>query len=892
MTVRNLEFLLRPASVALVGASNTPGSVGAVIARNLLGAGFGGPVMPVNPKHSAVHGVLCYPDVASLPQVPDLAVIATPPETVPGLLAALGVRGTRAAVVVGSGFNAGGAPGRALVQAALEAARPHLLRVVGPNCLGILVPGHGLNASFAQLNPRPGRLAFLAQSGAIVTSVVDWAHERGIGFSHLVSLGDMIDVDFGDLLDYLATDAATQAILLYLETVTHARKFLSAARAASRMKPVVVVKGGRHAEGARAAASHTGALAGSDAVYDAVFRRAGMLRVITLEELFDAVGILGYAQPAKGDRLAILSNGGGAGVLATDALVDHGGPLATLGDDTLARLDAVLPPTWSRGNPVDIIGDATGARYRDALAILLDAPEVDAVLVLHCPTAVASSLEAAQAVVATIGDKPKRAVLTSWIGDLSVRAARALFVDRRIPTYDTPEAAVRAFMYTVRHRRSQELLSQTPPSVPEEFQPDTTRARALIDLALAGGGGWLGEDQSKELLAAYAIPIAAVRHARTPDAAAQAAAEFGAPVALKIRSPDLTHKSAAGGVALDLEDATVVREQAQAMLERLRRSHPEARLEGFTVGPMVWRAGALELIAGMFTDRQFGPVILIGRGGVAVEAIDDTALGLPPLNMYLAAELLADTRVHRELRGAAGRPAADLDAIALTLIKLSQLAADLPEVAELDINPLLADRDGVIALDARVRVEPARGAPGERLAIRPYPKELEEDVTLADGRRLWLRPIRPEDEPALQAAFAHFTPEQIRLRFFVPLKTLSHNAAARLTQIDYDREMALALTERGIPGKAELYGVVRIKADPDVERGEFAIIVREAVTGQGLGHLLMQRIIDYARGRGMREIYGEVLHENRRMLALCDAFGFERRSSADDPMLVHVSLRL
>ena len=517
MSIRNLEFALKPRSVALIGASKRPGSVGAVLARNLFKGGFDGPIMPVNPKYQAIEGVLTYPSIEALPLVPDLAVISTPPETVPGIVEALGRKGTRAAVVITAGFGESKeAAGRERQQALLDAARPYLLRIIGPNCLGILVPGIGLNASFAHLTPAKGPIAFVAQSGAIITSVMDWAERRGIGFSHLVSLGDIADVDFGDMLDYLASDPETGAILLYIEAVTEARKFMSAARAAARMKPTIVVKAGRHAEGARACASHTGAMAGSDAVYEAVFRRAGMLRVYSLDELFDAVEILAMAPRAKGPRMAILSNGGGLAVLATDHLIDEGGVLAELAPQTLDRLNVALPPTWSHHNPVDIVGDAPGSRYAQALSALMEDPGVDAVLALHCPTAVASGTEAAQALIEARGERRDPTLITSWVGDGAAQEARRMFRAHGIPSYATPGQAVRAFMYLVNYRRSQELLMQTPPSVPEEFTPDTEAARILIARALGEGRAWLTEPEAKALLAAYGVPAIATRIAQTP----------------------------------------------------------------------------------------------------------------------------------------------------------------------------------------------------------------------------------------------------------------------------------------------------------------------------------------------------------------------------------------
>lgn len=893
MTIRNLDYLFNPQSVALIGASTQPGSVGAVLARNLFGAGFSGPVMPVNPKYVAVEGVLAYKDVASLPLAPDLAVIATPPDTVPRLIAELGARGTRAAVVITAGFKeTGNSRGAALQQAMLEAAQPHLLRVVGPNCVGIMVPGRGLNASFAHLSPRRGRLAFVAQSGAVITAVMDWAQPRGVGFSHLVSLGDVVDVDFGDMLDYLAGDPETDAILLYMEAVVNARKFMSAARAAARVKPVVVVKAGRSLAAARAAASHTGALAGNDAVYDAVFRRAGMLRVHTLDELFTAAEILATTRLPAGDRLAIISNGGGIGIMATDALAFMGGRLAELAPQTLAALDRVLPSTWSHGNPVDIIGDAPPQRYEAALAPLLQDPGVDAVLALHAPVAVANGVEAAQAVVRAVKAQPGKTLVTSWVGDQVARAGRQVFAEHRIGTCRTPEEAVRAFMYLERYRSGRLALMETPPSVPEQFEPDAETARAVCRRAVEAGREWLSPDEVAALLRAYRIPQVQPHHADTPTAAAEAAAQIGAPVALKIRSPDIIHKTDVGGVALDLPNAQAVQRAAELMLERVTKNRPDAHIDGFQVEPMLDRSRSHELIVGIAVDPQFGPCVLFGQGGTAVEVLNDTALGLPPLNMRLAFDLMRQTRVHHLLKGHRGIPGANLGAVAQTLIKVAQLAADVAELAELDINPLLAGPDNVLAVDARVRVASVPDPSVPRLAIRPYPKSLEKPVVIGDGRHVLLRPILPEDEPPLQRSFERLTPEQVRLRFFVPMKELGHTLAARLTQIDYDREMALILTERGIPGTTEIFGVVRIAADPDNERAEYAVVVPEHMTGQGLGALLMREIIDYAASRGIREIWGDVLRENAAMLGLVRKLGFRVADDPDDPSLVRVTLDL
>jgi len=891
MTIRNLESVFEAKSVALVGASKEPGSLGAVLAHNLFNFGFDGPIMPVNPRHSAVEGVLTYPDAAALPMVPDLAVIATPPKTVPGLIAAFAERGTKAAVVITAGFGEHDADGPTLRQEILDAAKPHTMRIVGPNCLGVMVPGIGLNASFAHRAPRKGQLAIVAQSGAVLASVLDWATTRGIGFSHFVSLGDMCDVDFGDMLDYLATEVEVRAVLLYIESVTHARKFMSAARAAARIKPVIVVKSGRHAAGARAAASHTGALAGLDAAYDAAFRRAGMLRVVETGELFDAVETLAMARPVHGDRLAILTNGGGFGVLATDALMDQGGILAELAPAMVERLNGVLPPTWSHANPVDIIGDAPGARYADALGALLEDPGSDAILVLNCPTAIASGTDAARAVVDTVGDR-RDCVLTSWLGDEGAREARRMFAEHGLPSYDTPDRAVRAFMHMVNYRRNQESLTETPPSVPEDFTPDTDAARRAIEAALDDGREWLTEPEAKAVMAAYAIPVVPTHTAPDPEMAARLAANLATPVALKILSKDITHKSDVGGVALDLRAPAAVRDAAEGMLARVRETHPEADLSGFTVQPMVDRPGAFELIVGVVEDQQFGPLVLFGHGGTGVEVIDDFALALPPLNMHLARQAIARTRIHQLLKGYRDRPAVALDDVALTLIKVAQMVIDFGEIVELDINPLLADEFGVMALDARIRVRRAQGPSAARLAIRPYPKELEENIRLEDGTELILRPVRPEDEPAFQDLFAHLSADAVRLRFFGPKKALTHPFAARMTQIDYDREMALVLAEPGTAGRAAVHAAVHIAADPDGIRAEYAIMVRSDMSGRGMGPLLMDRIIAYGKARGLKEISGEVLRANAPMLKVCDRFAFTRHPNPDDPGVVEVRLTL
>ncbi|MES2150950.1 MAG: bifunctional acetate--CoA ligase family protein/GNAT family N-acetyltransferase [Pseudomonadota bacterium] len=877
MSIRKLQSLFAPASVALIGASDRPHSVGATVLRNLLAGGFAGPVYAVNPRHQKLDGCTVYPDVAALPEAPELAVICTPPATLAGIVAELGRRGTRAAIILTAGLDA------TQRQALLAAARPTMLRLLGPNCVGLLVPAIGLNASFAHTGARPGRIAFVSQSGALVTGVLDWAAARGIGFSKFISLGEGADVDFGDLLDYLASDPDTGAILLYVEGVRQARKFMSAARAAARSKPTLVLKGGRVAEGARAAASHTGALAGSDQVFDAAIRRAGMLRVFSTEDLFGAVETLARARPLGGERLAILTNGGGPGVLATDALVSGGGQLASLSPASVAALDAMLPATWSRANPVDIIGDAPVERYRQALEWLLGAPGADAVLLLHAPTAIVPSAEIALA-LAPLVRAAERTVLACWLGGESVLQARRILSEAGAACYDTPEEAVAGFLQLVQYRRNQALLMEVPAAAAGAPPGARAAARAIIDAALGQGRAMLGASESLALLGAYGIAVQATARAASVAAALDQAARIGYPVALKIVSPEVSHKSEVGGVALELGSPEALAAAAGQMQARLAALRPDARFDGFALQAMARRPQAIELIVGVARDPVFGPVILFGQGGVAVELVGDTALALPPLNRVLARDLVGRTRVARLLAGYRGRPPADQAALETLLVRVSQLVAELPELLELDLNPLLADSAGVLVLDARVRLQDGPGG-GAALAIRPYPAELEERVAW-DGAELLLRPVRPEDGPAHLAFCAALDPEDVRLRMFAPVRALSPAQLARFTQIDYDREMAFIALREG-----QILGVARVVADPDNCEAEFAITVRSALKGRGLGPLLMARLIAYCRARGTRRMVGEALPYNARLLAMVRKLGFTVRPDASGDS-VHLQLAL
>ena len=894
MTVRNLDLMFRPSSVALVGASAREGSVGRAVAENLLQGGFSGDVWLVNRRHGTVLGQKSYRHIGDLPAAPDLAVVATPAETVEDIVRDLAAKGCRAVVIITAEFGEGGdAAGQARGQALLDLAKPHLMRLIGPNCVGLMVPPLGLNASFAPGRVLPGNLAFVSQSGAIITAVADWATDRGIGFSHMVSMGGMLDVDLGDVLDYLAEDRDTHAVLLYAEAVTNARKFMSAARALARAKPVIVMKSGRHPEGAQAAASHTGALAGSDQVYDAAFRRAGFVRVHSMDEMFAAVETLALAHPPRTGHLCIVSNGGGAGVLATDSLIDYGGRLATLAEDTVARLDGVLPATWSGANPVDIIGDAPPERYAAALDAVADDPDTGAILVLNAPTALGSSSGAATAVAEWAGAQQHTSILASWLGGEKARKAQAIFAEAGVPSYDTPKDAVRAFMHLVEYYRRRESLMQTPPLRAGGPSPDRGAVSAIVATVRREGRTLLTEPEAKAVLAAYHIPVARTETAADAAEAARVAAGFPGPYALKILSRDISHKTDVGGVALNLPNPAAVGDAAAAMAVRIREAAPDARLDGFTVQEMVSRPGAIELIVGLATHAPFGPVLLVGQGGTAAEAIADTAMALPPLNPLLAEEALRRLRLWRLLRGYRDRPAVNLDAVSEVMMHLSTLAADIADIAELDINPLLADEDGVIALDARILLTPEPADVAERashFAIRPYPTELQTPLEL-EGRPYFLRPVRPEDENALVAAFREMSRDDVRLRFFSVIKALNHTMAARLTQIDYDREMAFVLFE-GSDDTGAALGIARFSADPDFETAEFAITVRGGGHGKGYGRALMDQLIAYARRHGIGELFGIVLADNRAMLGLARSLGFSQAHDLSEPGVVRVSLRL
>lgn len=896
MSTFGLDRIFAPRSVAIIGGSPRPSSIGGIVLRNIAGCGFAGEVAVINPKYAAIDGKRTYPDLRAVPFVPDLVVITAPAPAIPAILGEAGERGVAGAVIISSGLGHGEG---SIAAAAAATARRYKMRIVGPNCLGMMFPGVKLNASFAARHPAPGTLALISQSGAIAAAMVDWGAEKSVGFSGIVSIGDQLDVDVADLLDYFALDDKTQAILLYLEAVADAAKFMSAARAAARLKPVVVVKSGRMAQGAKAAATHTGALAGSDAVYDAAFRRAGLLRVLDLRELFDCAELLGrHVRAPEGNKLALLTNGGGLGILAVDRLAELGGTAVALSAETAAKLDAVLPSNWSKANPVDISGDADADRYLAALDVLLADPANDAVLVMNVETGVAPASGIAQAVAdRVLADRarrysPSKPVLVAWVG--TDQQVAPIFDKAGTPHFPTEDDAVRAFMHLVKHREAMTALMATPPNVSALFTPDVKAARGIIAGAMKEGRAWLDPIEIAGLFKAYDIAMVPTLAAGSPDDAAAKADAFlsqGLAVAVKILSRDITHKSDVGGVMLGMTTKDAVREAAASVIAKAKRARPEARIDGVMIQPMIARANARELILGIADDPTFGPVIVFGRGGTAVEVINDKALALPPLDMNLAHDLVNRTRVVRRLGAYRDVPAVPPDAVPLTLVKLSQMAADCPEIHGLDINPLIADESGVLALDARVALRaPARLFAGNRrFAVRPYPTEWERQLVLRDGSKVDVRPMRPEDEPAIVSLLQHVTAEDIRLRFFHSMKEFSHQFVGRLTQLDYARAMAFVALD---PVSREIIGVVRLHSDSRYEKGEYAVLLRSDLKGKGLGWALMQLLIDYARAEGLKSLYGQVLNENTTMLAMCRELGFSVAKDPSEPHIALVSLDL
>ncbi|MDB5500154.1 MAG: GCN5-related N-acetyltransferase [Tardiphaga sp.] len=897
MSIYRLSNLLAPRSVALIGGSPRSGSVGQVVVKNIRDAQFKGSFGVVNPHHREIAGVATVGRLAELPFVPELVVITAPVTFIPDIIEEAGRLGVAGALMISAGLGDGEG---SLAHTVEATARRYGLRLIGPQSIGVMMPNASLNASFAAHMPQSGNLALISQSGAIAAGMVGWAAQRSVGFSGVVSIGDQLDVDIADLIDYFALDAKTRAILLYVEAIKDARKFMSAARAAARTKPVIVVKSGRMAQDAAAAATHTSALANIDAVYDAAFRRAGVLRVSDLRELFDCAETLGRIGAPAGKRLAVLTNGDGIGVLAVDRLIELGGSPATVSPAAHAQLDGVLPRSWSGIGPVNIVGDADAARYVAALEILLADPGNDAILVMNVATAIASAEDIAGAVTQVVKAYNEthrgfaKPVLAVWVG--ADPGIRALLSAAGIPNYPTGGDAVRGFMHLVQHRELVEALAQVPPALPESFVADVDAARAIVATALGEGRRWLDPDEIRRLLQAYQIPMIETFVAADIDEAVRHASAIlagGATVVLKIFSRDIVHKSDVGGVVLNLTSVEAVRQAAAEILARARNLHPQARISGVLVQPMMVRPKARELILGLADDPVFGTVVVFGRGGTAVEIINDKAVALPPLDLPLARDLVDRTRVSRLLAGYRDVPPVQTDAVPLALVRLAQMAADLPEIRELDINPLLVDQHGVLALDARVAVGAVprkfSGKGPANFAVRPWPSQWQRHLDLKDGWRIFVRPIRPEDEPGIHAFLAHVSDADRRLRFFAPMKHFTHAFIARLTQLDYARAMAFVAFDAAT---GEMVGVVRLHSDSLYQSGEYAVLLRSDLKGRGLGWALMQLIIEYARSEGLKRISGDVLHDNTTMLAMCRQLGFEVKSDREDAALCNVSLRL
>ncbi|HEX7219027.1 MAG TPA: bifunctional acetate--CoA ligase family protein/GNAT family N-acetyltransferase [Burkholderiales bacterium] len=885
MLAHYLKPLLAPDSAALVGATEREGALGAIVWRNLAAAGLRGGLYAVNPKHRMLFGQRAYARLQELPRAPDLAVVVTPAHAVERVVGDAAEAGIKAAVILTSGFGETGAEGRALQARVLAAARRGAVRLLGPNCLGVMRTDRGLNATFARTPARPGRLALVSQSGAICGAILDWAAPAEVGFTSVVSLGGAIDVDFGEVLDFLVADEATDAILMYVEGIREARRFVSALRAAARVKPVVALKVGRYASGSRAASSHTGALVGSDAVFDAALRRAGSVRVRTYTQLFAAARVLAGGRAPQGERLAIVTNGGGPGVVAADSASECGVPLAQLSGETVAALDAKLPPQWSRGNPLDIIGDAPPERFGAASAAALADPGVDALLVMYAPVAVTEPEAAAQAVAeAALGSS--KPVLAAWLGDINPNASRRMLESRGIPNFYTPENAVEAFSFLCAYRRNQAQLLQAPPAAAplEEREPDLGAAEALRARARAERRALLTEHESKALLAAFHLPVPRSIPVSSKDEALQAAQAMGYPAVLKILSPDITHKSDAGGVRLDLQSAAMLGAAYDDMMRQVRSLRPQARIEGALLQPMLRFAHAREVLVGVAADAVFGPVISFGAGGVAVEAVRDTAVALPPLNAPLAHDLMQRTRVHRLLAGYRDVPAADLEALAAILVGVSRMVCALPWLLEMDLNPVLAHPGGAMIVDARVVVDIEKREFAPRyghMAIHPYPRELEGEIRARDGRTVRVRPMRPEDAEREKRFFARLSPRSRYQRFMQYLATLSERMLARFTQLDYDRELALvALWED------EFVAVGRYAPNEDGVTAEFALVVADDWQGKGLGRALLERLCDAARAAGYRALYGEILHANREMLDLAAHVGFVESAREGDAVTV------
>ena len=873
----HIQVMFDPKTIALIGATEKEGAVGRTILENLLRS-KGRRIFPVNPHTSKVLDVESYPAIAGVPEHVDLAVVATPARSVPGVVEECGQAGVEGVVIISAGFKEIGEEGTLLESEIDGLRKKYGMRIMGPNCLGFVRPVRGLNATFLRGNPPPGNIAFISQSGALGSAILDWAVGAGIGFSMFASLGSMIDVDFGDMIDFLGDDEATRSILIYMEGVGNARKFMSAARAFARRKPIIILKPGRFVESARAAHSHTGAMAGDDAVYEAAFRRAGAVRVGEIAELFNAAQVLDSKRLPAGPRLAIVTSAGGPGVMATDALIHLGGELAELSDESMKQLNTLLPPYWSKANPIDVLGDATVERFTKALAICLGDPMVDGVLVIYVPLDSAPSAQVAQ-VVADNAKNTSKPVIASWMGARDVEEGKRIFVENSIPHYDTPEEAVRTYLNMCKYKRHLDELYETPDELPTQQAPAKERLKELLKMVLKEGRTLLSEEESKDFLMTYDIPVTPAQLACDSEAAKSMAEKVGYPVVIKVVSPDISHKSDVGGVIMGIDSSAALKEAYEKLMQRVKKRAPAAAIMGIAVEKMITDVD-YELILGAKKDKDFGSVILFGMGGTTAEFIKDFSIGLPPLNRTLAKMLIQDTKVYKMLQGFRGKPPADFEGIEEIIINFSNLIVDFPEISEIDINPLAISNGKASALDARIIIdrnyEAAGRSPYPHLIITPYPTKYIKPWQLTDGTAVLLRPIRPEDEPAEHEMLSTLSPETLRARFFSAIKDISHEWLILFCNIDYDRHMAI-VAELRENGKKKMIGVARLFMNPDLTSGEVAVLVHDRFQGKGLGYKLVAVLIEIARERGLEDIRADVLTENEKMLRIFRRLGFTTR---------------
>lgn len=888
----SLERMFNPKVVALIGATDKEGSVGLALLKNLLKNNGDREIYPVNPNRESVLGIKCYPSIKDVPEHVDLAVIATPAKTVPKIVEECGEAGVEGVVIVSAGFRETGEEGRKLEEEIKRIKERYGLRVLGPNCLGFIRPPIGLNSTFLLKDPEPGQIAFISQSGALGSAILDWAVSAHIGFSMFISLGSMVDIDFGDLIDFLGQDPYTRSILIYMESVGNAKKFMSAARGFARNKPIIVLKPGKHQTGARAALSHTGSMAGSFEVYRAAFRRVGVVRVDEIEDLFNCASVLDSRNLPAGPRLAVITNAGGPGVIAADAIAENGGVLAQLSETTIETLNSVLPPYWSRGNPVDVLGDADINRYLIALKTCLADPNVDGVIIIYTPQGAARPLELAEEVVEIVRESMRaKPVLTVWMGGDEVQEARQLFHKNDIPTYDTPEDAVKTYIYMYKYKRNLELLYETPVDLPIDPAPPKNFLKILIRRILSGGRVVLTPDESDKFLDAYGIPRPKGELATNLSEALSIASKIGYPVALKIVSPDIIHKTDIGGVIIDINSDSELRAAYLKLIDTVKSKAPDAKIKGVYVQQMI-RSSNYELILGSKKDPDFGTAIMFGTGGIATEVFRDFSIGLPPLNQVLARRLMEETKIYNSLvHGMRGKPPADIKKLEEIIVRFSNLIVDFPEIKEADINPLSVTDDSIYAIDFRIILDPEgvdSPEPYRHLVITPYPTKYVTLWRLKDGREVLLRPIRPEDEPLEYELIKGLSEETSRFRFFQVIREVTHEMLVRFCNIDYDREMAI-IAEYNKDGKKRNVGVGRLIIEPDRKRGEFAVLVADDFQGKGLGTKLTDMLIEIALEKGLHSIYGIVLPENTKMIGLCKKLGFDIKYRTDE---VYVELKL